>query len=141
MDSSQNQAELEIEKLELRDADAALRQDLDTIETLWSDKLVVSGAANLLFSKAQVLAFFRAGLVRLKSFERRVTRVVIDGDTAVTTGSDTVVPLVGVDAGKTVFCSYLNCWTRESGEWKLLGRQVSVVGKMKPDGTFEAAGS
>ncbi len=76
MDLSKSQAELEIEKLELRDANAALRQDLDTIEKIWSDKLVVSGAANLLFSKAQVLAFFRAGLVRLKSFERRVTRVL-----------------------------------------------------------------
>ncbi len=108
-----NHAELEIEKLELRDADAALRQDLGTIERTWSDKLVVSGAGNLLFSKAQVLAFFRAGLVRLKSFERRVTRVVIDGDTAITTGSDTVEPLVGADAGKTVFCSYMNCWIRD----------------------------
>lgn len=141
MGNPTNHAELEIEKLELRDADAALRQDLDTIERLWSDNLVVSGAANLLFSKAQVLAFFRAGLVRLKSFERRVTRVVIDGDTAITTGSDTVVPLVGADAGKTVFCSYMNCWRRANGEWKLLGRQVSVVGKMKPDGTFETSAS
>ncbi len=50
------------------------------------------------------------------------------------------MPLVGSDAGKTVFCSYLNCWTRESGDLKLLGRQVSVVGKMKPDGTFETSG-
>jgi hypothetical protein len=130
---------MEIEKLELQDAAATLRHDLDTLERLWSDKLVVSGAANLLFSKAQVLAFFRAGLVRLKSFERRVTRVVVDGNTAVSTGSDTVVPLIGPDAGKTVFCSYMNCWTRDNGAWKLLGRQVSVVGKMNPDGSFETS--
>jgi hypothetical protein len=31
----------------------------------------------------------------------------------------------------------MNCWTREDSEWKLLGRQVSVVGKMKLDGSFE----
>jgi hypothetical protein len=88
MGNPTNHSEWEIEKLELRDADSALRQDLDAIERMWSDKLVISGAANLLFSKAQVLAFFRAGLVRLKSFERRVTRVVVEGDTAITTGSD-----------------------------------------------------
>jgi Domain of unknown function (DUF4440) len=133
--------ELEIEKLELQDAAAALRNDLDLIERRWSERLVISSPANLLFSKAQVLAFFRAGLVRMQSFERRVTRVVVDGDTAVATGSDTVVPLVGLDTGKTVFCSYMNCWNRENGEWRLLGRQVSVVGKMKPDGTFESTGN
>jgi hypothetical protein len=141
MESPDRQAELEIEHLELQDAAAALGHDLDTIERLWSDKLVVSGASNLLFSKSQLLAFFRAGLVRMKSFERRVTRVVVNGDSAVTTGSDTVVPLIGADAGKTVFCSYMNCWNRENGEWKMLGRQVTVVGKMKPDGTFEASGT
>lgn len=140
MDSPDRQAELEIERLELQDAAAALRHDLDTIEKLWSDKLVVSGTANLLFSKSQLLAFFRAGLVRLKSFERRVTRVVVEKDTAISTGSDTVVPLVGADTGKTIFCSYMNCWNRENGEWKMLGRQVTVVGKMKADGTFEAVG-
>jgi len=139
MDTSNNQAELEIEKLELQDADATLRNDLDALERRWSERLVISTPANLLFSKSQILAFFRAGLVRLKSFERRVTRVVVAGDTAVATGSDTVIPLVGVDNGKTVFCSYMNCWNRENGEWKLLGRQVAVVGKMRPDGTFETS--
>ena len=102
---------------------------------------MVSSAANLLFNKSQLLGFFRAGLIRLKSFERRVTRVVVEKDTAVTTGSDTVEPLIGADSGKTVFCSYMNCWNRENGEWKMLGRQVTVVGRMKADGTFEASGS
>jgi len=140
METAKTPQELEIEKLELQDAAAALRNDLDIIERRWSEKAVISGQGNLLFSKAQVLAFFRAGLVRMKSFERVVTRVVVDGDTAVATGSDTVVPLVGIDSGKTVFCSYMNCWNRENGEWKLLARQVSVVGKMKPDGSFETTG-
>ena len=139
MDTSDGQAELEIEKLELQDAMAALRHDLDTIERLWSDKLVVSSPANLLLSKAQLLGFFRAGLIRLKSFERRVQRVVIDREMAVTTGSDTFVSLIGADAGKTIFCSYMNCWSRENGAWKLLGRHAAIVGKMKADGTFEVA--
>jgi hypothetical protein len=140
METTRTPQELEIEKLELQDAAAALRNDLDIIERRWSEKAVISSQGNLLFSKAQVLAFFRAGLVRMKSFERVVTRVVVDGDTAVATGSDTVVPLVGIDSGKTVFCSYMNCWNRENGEWKLLARQVSVVGKMKADGSFETTG-
>jgi ketosteroid isomerase-like protein len=141
MDIAKTPLESEIEKLELQDAAAALRNDLDTIERRWSEKAVVSSQGNLLFSKAQILAFFRAGLVRMKSFERVVTRVVVDGDTAIATGSDTVVPLAGVDTGKTVFCSYMNCWNRENGEWKLLGRQVTVVGKMRPDGSFETSSS
>ena len=141
METSDRQAELEIEKLELEDAAAALRHDLDTIERLWSDKLVVSTPANLVFTKAQLLAFFRAGLIRLKSFERRVLRVVVERDVAVTTGSDTFITLVGADAGKTTFCSYMNCWSRENGEWKLLGRHATVIGKMKEDGTFEPPGN
>ena len=97
-----------------------------SIEKLWSDKLIVSGASNLLFTKSQLLAFFRAGLIRMKSLERRITRVVVDRDTAVTTGSDTLLPVVGLDSGKTVYCSYMNCWNREDGEWKLLdGRSPS----------------
>jgi ketosteroid isomerase-like protein len=141
METSDRQVEQEIEKLELKDAQAALRHDLDSIERLWSDKLVVSSPANLLFTKSQLLGFFRAGLIRLKSFERRVMRVVVDRDIAVTTGSDTFETLSGADAGKTIFCSYMNCWRREDGQWKLLGRHASVVGKMKPDGTFESPGS
>src|SRR5271166_4076986 len=140
METSDRQAELEIEKLELEDAAAALRYDLDAIERLWSDKLIVSTPANLLFTKSQLLAFFRAGLIRLKSFERRVLRVVVDGHMAVTTGSDTFLTLSGADAGKTVFCSYMNCWSRENVGWKLLGRHATVVDKMKADGTFEPAG-
>ena len=139
MDTPDKQAELEIEKLELREAAATLRQDVDAIASMWSDSLIVSGASNLVFSKSQLLAFFRAGLIRLKSYERQVTRVVIERDTAIATGSDTVVPLAGPDAGKTVFCSYMNCWSRENNEWKLLGRNVTVVGRMKTDGTFETS--
>jgi hypothetical protein len=141
METSDRQIELEIEKLELKDAEAALRHDLDSIERLWSEKLVVSSPTNLLFTKSQLLGFFRAGLIRLKSFERRVLRVVVDKDIAVTTGSDTFETLAGADAGKTIFCSYMNCWSREAGEWKLLGRHASVVGKIKPDGTFEPPSS
>jgi Domain of unknown function (DUF4440) len=141
MELADKQMEYEIEKLELAEAAATLRNDLDLIEKLWSDKLVVSGAANLLFSKSQLLAFFRAGLIRIKSFERRVTRVVVDRDVAIATGSDAVTPLVGPDMGKTVFVTYLNCWSRENGAWKMLGRHATVVGRMKADGTFETAGN
>src|SRR5271166_5730921 len=122
MEPSDKQIEEDIERLEQQEAAASLRNDLDLIEKLWSDKLVVSGASNLLFTKSQLLAFFRAGLIRMKSLERRITRVV-------------------VDRGKTVYCSYMNCWNREDGEWKLLGRQVTVVGKMTSDGTFERPGN
>ena len=141
MENPDRQAEAEIERLEAQEAAATRRNDLEVIEKLWSDKLVVSGTANLLFSKAQLLAFFRAGLIRLKSFERRVTRVVVNGDTAVATGNDTVVPLIGPDQGKTVFCIYMNCWNREDGAWRMLARQVTVVGKLREDGTFEASRS
>jgi|HubBroStandDraft_6_1064221.scaffolds.fasta_scaffold688976_1 hypothetical protein len=141
MEPSDKQIEQEIERLEMQEAAASLRNDLDLIEKLWSDKLIVSGTSNLLFTKSQLLAFFRAGLIRMKSLERRITRVVIDRDTAVTTGSDTLLPAVGIDSGKTVYCSYMNCWNREDGEWKLLGRQVTVVGKVASDGTFERPGT
>lgn len=141
MDNPDKQIEAEIERLEAQEAVATQRNDLDTLDKLWADKLMVSSAANLLFSKPQLLAFFRAGLIRLKSFERRVTRVVVNGDTAVATGNDTVVSLIGPDQGKTVFCIYMNCWNREEGSWRMLARQVTVVGKLREDGSFEAPGS
>jgi hypothetical protein len=58
MEPSDKQIEQEIERLEMQEAAASLRNDLDLIEKLWSDKLIVSGTSNLLFTNPSSWHFF-----------------------------------------------------------------------------------
>ena len=84
-DSSDPSAE--IAKLEEREAQATLGNDVQALDALWSESLVVSSTANLVLSKSQALTLFRAGRIRLKTFHRRISKMAVIGDVALATGN------------------------------------------------------
>ena len=69
------------------------------------------------------------GQIRFKSFERTISRIAVKNDVVVTTGNESIAPADGPDAGKTVYCSYMNVWIRGSAGWQLLGRQVAIIAR------------
>jgi ketosteroid isomerase-like protein len=69
----------------------------------------------------------KAGVIKYPSFERKVERVLLHGDTAVVMGGETVKHLGGPDDGKTVERRYTDVWAKKDGRWLMLARHASVV--------------
>ncbi len=121
--------ETEIEKLEAEEAAARVAVDLPCLETLWSDELIINATENIIYTKDHFLLRIRSGQIRFKAFERKISRVAVKGDVVITTGNESIAPANGPDAGKSVFCSYMNVWTRTERRWQLMGRQVAVIAR------------
>jgi|HubBroStandDraft_6_1064221.scaffolds.fasta_scaffold555671_2 hypothetical protein len=120
----------EIEKLEAEEAAARVALDVPRLEALWSDELIINATENIVYTRDHFLLRIRSGQIRFKSFERKISRLTIKGDVVVTTGNESLAPDVGPDAGKTVYCSYMNVWVRGGvAGWQLLGRQVAVIAR------------
>jgi uncharacterized protein DUF4440 len=121
--------EAEIEKLEAEEAAARVAVDLPRLEALWSDDLIINATENIIYTKDHFLLRIKSGQIRFKSFERKISRIAVKGDVVVTTGNESIAPVNGPDAGKAVYCSYMNVWVRSGGGWQLLGRQVAVIAR------------
>jgi uncharacterized protein (TIGR02246 family) len=123
-----------IRDLEQREAKARAACDLAALDSLWSDTMLINATENLLFTKSQFLARLSSGRLRYTSFTRLTmqARSLTDG-VVVTTGSEAVMPASGPDAQMTVFCSYMNVWSKEDGAWRLAARHVAVMTKSETD--------
>lgn len=128
-DPNRSSIEAEIEKLEHEEAAARVASDMERLEALWSNELIINATENIIYTKDHFLMRVRSGQIRFKSFERTISRIAVKGDVVVTTGNESVVPANGPDAGKSVFCSYMNVWMRTGSGWQLLGRQVAVIAR------------
>ena len=134
----------EVAEVEEREAQATLGNDIGALDVLWSDSLLVSSTSNLVLSKEQALMLFRGGRIRLKSFERRISKVAVVGDIALATGNEsfTVKPdPSGKEPSPTdlFICSYMNAWKLERGEWKMIGRHVGYMARMPTDNKSQSA--
>jgi hypothetical protein len=111
-----------------------LRADVAALEEFWADDLLVNSSANLIAGKEILLQIISDGRLQLRSYERLTLRIAVGEDTVVTTGNERS-ELDGVGAGMTLFCSYMNLWTRRSGQWKLFGRHVGLISRVPVSST------
>lgn len=122
----------EIESLEQREARAMLGADVSTLQTLWADDLIVNSTANLIAGKEILLEMIKSGRLKLNSYERRPVSIVNFGDLVVATGNE-VSQLVTGSAMIKTFVSYMNVWTKRTGNWQLLARHVGLIQREKPE--------
>jgi Domain of unknown function (DUF4440) len=122
----------EIETLEQREARAMLGADVSTLETLWADDLIVNSTANLIAGKEILLEMIKSGRLKLRTYERRPVSIVTFGDLVVATGNE-VSQLVAGSAMIKTFVSYMNVWTKRTGNWQLLARHVGLIQREKPE--------
>jgi ketosteroid isomerase-like protein len=122
----------EIETLEQREARAMLGADISTLQTLWADDLIVNSTANLIAGKQILLEMIKSGRLKLRTYERRPVSIVTFGDLVVATGNE-VSQLVAGSAMIKTFVSYMNVWTKRSGNWQLLARHVGLIQREKPE--------
>jgi hypothetical protein len=133
IDSTDHSAK--VTEVEEREAQATLSNNVADLEALWSDHLVVSSTANLVLSKTQALGLFRTGRIRLKTFERRISKLAVIGDVALATGNETFTvkedPSGKEPSPSDIFmCTYMNAWKLEGGDWKMIGRHVGFMASM-----------
>ncbi len=119
----------EFEKLETEEAAARVAVDVPRLEELWADELLINATENIIYTKDHFLLRIKSGQIRFKSFERKISRIALKGDVVIATGNESIIPANGPDAGKSVFCSYLNAWIRGGRGWQLIGRQVAVIAR------------
>ncbi len=125
----------QIAEVENREAQATLGNDVLALDGLWSENLVVSSTANLVLSKVQALALFRTGRIRLKTFERRISKLAVIGDLALSTGNESFTVKddpsgVEPSISDLIVCSYMNTWRLEGADWKMVGRHVGFMARM-----------
>jgi len=132
MSATDAREQAEIETLEQREARAMLGGDVSTLQTLWADELIVNSTANLIAGKEILLEMIKSGRLKLNSYERRPVSIVTFGDLVVATGNEVSQLVAGTAMIKT-FVSYMNVWTKRSGNWQLLARHVGLIQREKPE--------
>jgi ketosteroid isomerase-like protein len=123
----QADAEKELRALEAAEAKAILESDLPALDKFWGEAYTVNAPDNKIRDRKGVADAIKAGIIKYSSFERKVEKVLLHGDTAVVMGGETVKHLGGPDDGKTVERRYTDVWAKKDGRWLMLARHASVV--------------
>ena len=120
-------SETEIAALEAELRAAQLGADVTALDRLISDDLLFTGPDGTLATKADDLASYREGIMRVSAHEPEELRVRhVGADVAVVAlrtrmaGSYAGTPFSGV-------ARYTRVWAREEGRWRIVAGHVSVV--------------
>lgn len=118
----------EIRRLEQLEVQAVLASDATTLAGLWDANYVVNNPDNQIVV-ATSDPRDRPVLQRPRSaFTREVEHITVQGDIAISMGSETVVPAGDrPQAGELIKRRYTNVWRQTSGAWKLLARHANVI--------------
>jgi len=116
----------EIEALEERGRAAFLAVDVDTLNRMWSDRLLVNSPIEKIHGKEQVLDLLRRGIVRHVSMDAHIETIERYGDSVVVMGGDEVKD---APEGPVLRRRFTNVWQPEAGSWRLVARQASIVGR------------
>ena len=125
-------ADTEIAALEAELRTAQLGADVSALDRLISDDLLFTGPDGAFATKADDLAAYRDGVMRVSTHEPEELRVRRVGtDVAVValrtrmTGSYGGAPFSGI-------ARYTRVWAREGGRWRIVGGHVTVHPNEEP---------
>jgi hypothetical protein len=131
MSQNEQQKEVEVRAMEVKEAQALLQKDISTLKQIWSPEFMVNSPMNTVNIGGQ-LDLVAAGIIAYTSFVRDIEHVKVLKDVVVTMGSETVVPAGGPMAGKTVYRRYTNIWIKEKGKWILTARHANNICPVPP---------
>ena len=122
------EAEQQIRTLNAREVDALLRNDVDTLNRLWSNDFVVTNPFNKFIDKKQVMGMTASGNLAFSAYDRQVEYVRVHGDTAVVSGAETVAWAGRMStAGTTSRLRFTAVWMKQDGRWQQIARHASVI--------------
>ena len=118
--------EQEIRRLEQRQVELLLRDDVAGMEKQWAEDFTVNNPFNRVVKGRQ--GPVRAGRLTYASFARDVEAVLVKGETAIAMGAETVIPSgKSPDAGKTIRRRFTDVWMKAGGRWLLVARHANVI--------------
>jgi ketosteroid isomerase-like protein len=125
--------EATIRALEEESRIAVLNRDFATLERIWSERFVVNAPVDyVLPNRAAVFDLFRRGIGVYSSHEKKIERIVFDGDVAIVMGAETVVPLNAPKGSQPLQRRFTNIWRFENGNWRLIARQATMIAPGAP---------
>src|SRR5262249_45096958 len=105
---------------------AILKSDTLFIERVYADDYVVIGANGTVRNKAQVVADFKSGALKVESIKDDELKVRVYGDTAILTGRSTGKT---IDKGQGISGQSLftRVYVKRNGQWQLVTNHISRI--------------
>jgi hypothetical protein len=126
-DDANRGEEKAVRDLETSEAKAVLSGDLAALERFWDESFTVNAPSNSIVDRNGVLTRVKAGAIKYAAFERKIEYIGFHGDMVVVMGQETVRPVSGPEAGKTIVRRYTNVWAMKGGRRVLVARQATNI--------------
>ena len=118
--------EQEIRKLDIAEAEAIRKKDLEALDNLASKDFTTNSPRNVIVkSKEEVKELMRKGVINYASFAREIEDVLIYEKTVVVIGRETIV--TNETAPQTIRRRYTNVWMKRNGKWLLTARHANII--------------
>ncbi len=106
---------------------AMMAHDPQGVKSVWAEDFVVNSPNNEVLTRDQVIAVMEQDFLDYKDFHKHITFVGAKPEVTVVMGYDTMVPLKGPAAGKSVTRPFTDVWAKRSGGWVLIARQATIA--------------
>ncbi len=113
----------------VKDRDTAIRTaDTAAMERIYSDTYVSTSPSGLVRSKAEVIADFKAGTLKIESIDSEDLTVHPYGDTVVVTG---LTRIKGTDKGRSLTGDqrFTQVYAKKGGRWQIVAFHLSSIPK------------
>ena len=122
----------------LRAADAEqmrilVQQDVKAQQEFMHPNYIFNNPANRILRKSEAISMLAHGDMASNTFERVIEGTAITGDVGIVMGREVGRPSLGSELGKlhpgkTLQRRFTNVFIFQSGKWRFLARQATVVG-------------
>lgn len=115
-----------IMKIEQEIGDAVVKRDMSVFDKYYADNAVFTDPGGMLMNKAQSMAMFKSGDLKLESTKIDGMKVQMFGDTAIATYTTTDK---GMYKGKDISGQYrwTDVFVKMGGKWKLVAGQGTPI--------------
>lgn len=123
----QDTKEKEIREVEELERVAVLKEDVTSLERIWSEQFIVNNPQNEISAdRTAVFDRIKKGLISYAQFDRKIESIKFSDDIAVVMGSETVLRK-GDTAAQTIHRRFTNIWKQSGKTWQLIARHASVI--------------
>ena len=110
-------------------ADALKKKDTATLDKIWADDYCLINPQGELVTKAQRMENVKTGATAFDDIEVQQERVNVRGNTAVDIGRVNLKGTKYSGQESSGEYRYMNVWTKDKGQWRLLANQVTLIKK------------
>lgn len=97
------------------------------MKSVWATDFVVNAPTGTVLRREEVIAAVVDDLLHYKDFKKHITLVDQKPEMVVVMGYDTLVPVHGPGAGRSVRRPFTDVWAERSGAWMLVARQATIA--------------